>query len=147
MSIGGPNNLLVSLAIQRTIEAGIAVVAAAGNGGPLGQPVYPAAQDSVIAVTAIDSKFRLYKKATQGDYIDFTAPGVDVWAGSEKGKAKYYSGTSFAVPFVTASVAKLNVSAPNQAYKKLKSTALDLGEKGKDQYFGWGLVQSVKPCS
>lgn len=148
LSIGGPRNLLVDVAIQRIIQSGVPVVAAAGNGGSSATPVYPAAQPGVIAVTAVDSDMDLYSKANHGKYIDFAAPGVDIWTGNEKGKGKFVSGTSFSVPFVTASMASLlKQLGPRKAYDKLQKSAKDLGTQGKDEEFGWGLIRAADNCN
>ena len=147
MSIGGPRNLLLDVAIRRTIKSGVIVVAAAGNGGNKASPVYPAAQPGVIAVTAVDRDLKLYRKANVGNYIDFAAPGVDVWSANAKGSGKFFSGTSYAVPFVTASLTLLNKEVgPRMAYQQLQVTARDLGNKGRDSEFGWGLIQNLNDC-
>jgi len=147
MSIGGPRNLLVEATIQRTIKSGIPVIAAVGNGGANAEPVYPAAQPGVIAVTAVDNKLMLYKSANQGNYIDFAAPGVNIWIAKPEGNGQVVSGTSFAAPFVTASVAStVKKYGPKRAYVRLQGTAKDLGIKGKDQKYGWGLIQAEKYC-
>lgn len=148
MSLGGPRNLLLDVAIQRSIQSGVIVVAAAGNSGANSPPVYPAAQPGVIAVTAVDSRMKIYRDAAAGDYISFAAPGVDVWsADAQNGNGKYFSGTSFATPFVSAAMAtqlaQLTQNAgPRDAYITLEKSAKDLGTPGKDNQFGWGLIQS-----
>lgn len=144
ISLGGPRNLLLDVAIQRTIQSGVMVVAAAGNDGAKSEPVYPAAQPGVIAVTAIDSAMQLYRDAANGDYISFAAPGVDVWsADAQNADGKYFTGTSFATPFVTAAMAtQLIKLGPRDAYTLLEKNAKDLGKPGKDAQYGWGLIQS-----
>lgn len=146
LSLGGPRNLLLEAAIARLLELDIAVVAAGGNGGPDAPPVYPAAQPGVVAVTAVDAKLKPYKKASRGDYLAFAAPGVDVWSAAPEGKGAYYSGTSYAAPFVTAALAALRQSQPEAAWEKLirkaRAGARDLGARGKDPVYGWGLVQA-----
>ena len=147
MSIGGPRNLLVDVAIQRTIKSGVTVIASAGNGGPQSLPVYPAAQPGVIAVTAVDDRGQIYERASHGSYIDFSAPGVDLWAANDKKSGKFFSGTSFATPYVTASMALLaKDQGPRKAYEQLQTSASDLGVKGKDDAFGWGLLQLSRSC-
>ena len=148
MSIGGPHNLLVDLAIQQTMHLGIPVIAAAGNNGPNATAVFPAAQKGVIAVTAVDSGLSLYNKANEGDYIDFAAPGVEVWVAEDGSSGgKFLSGTSFSVPFVTASIANMIKKFPaKMAYIKLRIGAKDLGKKGRDKRFGWGLIQHNEKC-
>jgi len=148
LSIGGQHNIIVELAIKRLLQQDLALVAAAGNGGPKAAPVYPAAFSGVIAVTALDTRQQLYKKANQGDYISFAAPGVDIWSANTKGKGFYQSGTSFATPFVTAIAAIQRHKNPQDKrwQDALQKSAIDLGKPGKDSQYGWGLLQLKQDC-
>jgi hypothetical protein len=150
MSLGGPRNLLLEAAVDRLLAKGVAVVAAAGNEGPDAPPVYPAAHRGVLAVTAIDAALKPWPKANRGEYISFAAPGVDVWSAVPGKDGAYLSGTSYATPFVVAALAAARQSKPKSAWtaiqQELQSKARDLGDKGKDPVFGWGLVQ-IKGCS
>jgi len=150
MSLGGPHNRLVELAVNRVMEDGIPVIAAAGNDGARAPAVYPAAQRGVIAVTAVDADTRPYQNANQGTYIRYAAPGVDVLSAANNGQVRYFSGTSFATPFVTAtySVYRLRNSAMTQAdiLNDLDSSAKDLGQPGRDPVYGVGLIQSIGRC-
>ena len=150
LSLGGPHNALLDLAITRTLRHRIPVVAAAGNSGPQGQPAYPAAQHGVIAVTALDAKLRPYNFATKGFYLTFAAPGVDIWVPTGETSGTFRSGTSFAAPFVTTGVAALRTAhptwPPSLVVQELAKQALDLGTEGKDEIFGWGLVQVPNSC-
>ncbi|PCK05859.1 MAG: hypothetical protein COA42_17795, partial [Alteromonadaceae bacterium] len=111
----------------------------AGNSGPDAPPVYPAAQQGVTAVTAVDAALRLYDQANHGDYIEFAAPGVDVWAADAQEAGQYHTGTSFAAPFVAAALALVGRD-------KLIQSAIDLGATGKDSEFGYGLVALPQVC-
>jgi len=124
MSIGGPNDPLVRMAVQQAVLTGVIVIAAAGNAGPDAPPVYPAAQRGVIAVTATDDKDRLFKGANRGDYIAVAAPGVAVLAakpGRDQGSSAYdyFTGTSMATGYVTGLAAVLLSADP-------KLTSLDI---------------------
>jgi minor extracellular protease Epr len=147
LSFGGPGNRILEAAVLRVEQLGIEVVAAAGNGGAGAPPAYPAAQAGVVAVTAVDAKLQPYAHANRGDYIAFSAPGVDVWAAAPGGGGKYESGTSYAAPFATAVFAAAKAAqpgaAPDALERKLASRARDLGAPGKDPVFGWGLLQAA----
>ena len=91
--------------VRELTKAGIVVVAAAGNEGPSAPPGYPAAYEEVIAVTAVDRNLAAYRYANRGDHIDLAAPGVDVWTALPDRREGPQTGTSFAVPYVTAVVA------------------------------------------
>jgi subtilisin family serine protease len=151
LSLAGPNDPLVRLSVEQAVLTGTLVVAAAGNGGPDGGPVYPAAQRGVIAVTATDSKDRLFSGANHGDYIALAAPGVDILAakpGMQAGGAfDYFTGTSMAAGYATGLAALLLASNPHMMapdiVKVLEAGATDLGAPRKDPEFGWGRIDAA----
>lgn len=144
MSLTGPDNPVLSEVVTRLVAKEIILVAAAGNGGPAAAPLYPAAYDGVIAVTAVDDSNRLYRWANQGEYIDFAATGVKVLTARADGSVGRESGTSMATPVVSAKVACLLASTPTltlaQVVQQLQQQAQDLGEPGRDSQYGYGLL-------
>lgn len=144
LSLAGPENAVLEEAITAMAARGVVLVAAAGNAGPRAPPQFPAAYRDVIAVTAADAHGRAYRQATGGPHIAFAAPGVKLWTASgEAGRLR--SGTSYAVPFVTAALATLRLGAsevpPADLVAGLARSARDLGEAGRDPVFGWGMVK------
>src|SRR5690606_7888972 len=105
MSLTGPANRLLEQGINAAISRGKVIVAAAGNHGPHGPPVYPAAYPGVITATAVSSNRSIYRWANQGDHIDFASIGVSVSTARADGSFGQESGTSMAAPVVTAFVA------------------------------------------
>jgi subtilisin family serine protease len=155
MSLGGPNDPLVRMAIEQAVLTGVIVVAAAGNAGPDAPPVYPAAQRGVIAVTATDDKDRLFSGANQGDYIAIAAPGVAVLA-AKPGRAgasayDYFTGTSMATGYVTGLAAILLSADPKltsaDIRRIIEMSATDLGPPKKDPEFGWGRIDAAAALS
>lgn len=144
MSLAGPGNSLLKAAIGRLQESGPMIVAAVGNDGPSSEPLFPAAYDGTIGVTAVDRKRRVFRYANRGDYVDFAALGVDVKvADSTNGGWRIESGTSMASPHVSVIVAKIvrNGGAEQQAVTSwLLASAKDLGKNGFDKVFGHGLL-------
>jgi hypothetical protein len=143
ISIEGPDNLVLAHVIKRALAADVAIVAAAGNGGPGAAPAFPAAYPGVIAVTAVDEKGHVYRRANRGDYIAFAARGVHVaseYESTASKSAKTVSGTSFASPVVAAAIArKLESSSGLQdVIASLQNAARDLGTPGRDATYGWG---------
>ncbi|MTI10770.1 S8 family serine peptidase [Curvivirga aplysinae] len=150
MSIAGGINKIMKLALRKIEKKGIIIVAAAGNNGSKAAPVWPAADPSVLAITAIDHRLGVYKYANQGKYIDFAAPGVGIKTLTPQGP-KSQTGTSFATPYITGIVAlhlqmgfKGNVE---ELRKSMQRYSKDLGKSGKDKTYGWGLVRIKPSCS
>jgi hypothetical protein len=147
LSLTGADNKLLHLAVQRASALGMVLVAAAGNNGPSAGPVYPAAYKEVVAVAAVDSARQPFKDGNQGEYVDFAAPGVGVWAAAPAGGG-FYTGSSFAAPFVTAAVGTRLVAGmtDEDVVGGLKTNAIDLAPLGRDPIFGVGLVQAMPAC-
>ena len=97
LSFAGKGDVVLEQVTEISASQNRVLIAAAGNFGPKAKPAFPAAYPHVLAVTAVDSRKVLYKAANTGDYIDFAAPGVDIWTAAPKGKGAFRSGTSFAV--------------------------------------------------
>tara|TARA_Y100000034_G_scaffold135684_1_gene208616 strand:- start:788 stop:2074 length:1287 start_codon:yes stop_codon:yes gene_type:complete len=143
MSFTGPDNAILAAAINATAAKQVTLVAAAGNEGPAALPLYPAAYQHVIAVTALDSQNRIYRWSNRGDYIDFAALGVNVMTLKAGGDLGRESGTSIAAPRISAAAACLAAkpnTTPKNIYHALQQQANDLGEVGKDAVFGHGVI-------
>ncbi|MCP4319095.1 MAG: S8 family serine peptidase [Hyphomicrobiales bacterium] len=150
ISLAGPPNLLLERMLAGLKTEGVIVVAAAGNQGPKAAPAYPAAYPGVIAVTAVDNNRRVYRRAGRGEHIDIAEPGVGVWIAASVRGAKFATGTSYAVPFTTAAIAlvlqDLDVSDHDQVVAALANRAIDIGEPGRDEIYGHGLLQVTGLC-
>jgi hypothetical protein len=149
MSLSGPSNEVLKRAIASAQEKGMIIIAAAGNNGAGAKPSYPAAYPGVIAVTAVDNKLTVYSRATQGEYIDLAAPGVNLQVASASGNTAK-SGTSYAVPFISAAAALLSASSNEMSaanlQAKLEKSTIDLGTPGRDKTYGYGLLQAANLC-
>ncbi len=104
----------------------------------------------MIAVTAVDRREQVYRRANRGEHIDLAAPGVNVWTAASISGARTKTGTSYATPFVTAAAALILQARPGltpaEVRAQLQETARDLGKAGPDEIFGHGLVQPVAEC-
>ncbi len=134
-------------AIQYAIDRGSVVVAAAGNSGQSGNaPLYPGAFPEPIAVGAVDSSLRRAAFSNYGPYVDIVAPGdsvVSAWGSGDNAYA-WASGTSMATPHVAAAAALAFAANPSYSSAKvrqrLETTANDLGPAGRDDQYGFGIV-------
>lgn len=143
ISLAGPSNRLLETALTRVREKGVLAIAAAGNGGPMAQPMYPAAYPEVVAVTATDDRGRAFRLANRGEYVDIAAPGVNIRHAQAGGGFAASSGTSYAVPFVTVAAARLlqSTAEPALMLDALYASAKDIGAPGRDQIYGYGQLQ------
>jgi subtilisin family serine protease len=110
-------------------EAGITLVAAAGNGGANcdASPWYPGSYDlpNVLSVAAIDdygnlTGFSNYGAAT----VDLGAPGVGIYSTLPNGSYGSMAGTSMAAPHVTGVVALLASAKPGITVAEVRSAIL-----------------------
>jgi len=141
MSFAGPVNRALGSLLAAAAGRGALLIAAAGNNGRA-MRVYPAAADQVIAVTAIDARRRRYSAANTGPYIEFAAPGVDLYVASRNG-GHYATGTSYAAPIVSGLAARFaarGVTSVDALRALLRAKSVDLGRRGRDDAYGWGLV-------
>lgn len=150
MSFQSKENAVFSRVLDSVAETGTIMVAAAGNKTSGSEMKYPAAHPKVLAVTAIDSLRNAAPQVNHGKYIDFAAPGLNVPIATLNGTGRG-SGTSYAAPYVTSVVAlALEGGAPREVdtiRRLIARNAIDLGESGKDDVFGWGLPKIEASCS
>lgn len=167
MSLGGTaTSETIRAAIQYAHEKGVVIIAASGNGGT-GTVGYPAAYDEyVIAVGAVRYDNAKPWYSNWGTSLDIVAPGGDTgvdqdgdgytdgilqqtFQGSNYGAFQYLSqaGTSMAAPHVSGVAALLiahgNATTSANVRTALQSTAKDLGAVGRDNTFGYGLVNPL----
>ena len=157
---GGSRSSIIANAIRDAYNAGVVVVAAAGNrSGSVG---YPAANPEAIAVSALTPSTALAWYSNRGEDVELAAPGgaatvpdQDVWSTAYTPLACTVNctpgyvnsaGTSMASPHVAA-VAALVISAnPNLTASEVRAvltdTAVDLGAPGRDIKYGYGLVDA-----
>lgn len=155
--------------INQAVAQGIMVVAAAGNESS-SVPIYPASYDGVISVSAVDINKQAAPYANRGEFIDITAPGgnnsqdingdgfgdgilstsaTDFGELVEYGYS-YQNGTSMAAPHVSGILGLMKSidssldSAALEGYLTSNQLTEDLGDPGRDNIFGWGLIDAYK---
>ena len=138
-------------ALNKAYNAGVLVVAAAGNEN-LSSVDYPAAYDNVMGISALrqsagsasgtfDTEYSNY-----GTGVAISAPGTLIYSTYLKGGYAYMSGTSMATPAVSGAAALLFAKYPDatpaQVRAALQDSAVDLGATGWDRYYGYGALDA-----
>lgn len=140
-------------AVIYALNQGCVVVVSAGNDNQDTVTYSPAHLDECIVVSAVDNKEEKADFSNWGESIDFAAPGVDIVScvplnllasGKLNGEEfQSWKGTSMAAPHITALAAMLKLQdsslSPDEIYDAIKSNCVDLGDSGKDMYYGWGI--------
>lgn len=105
----------------------------------------------ILSVNATDENDLLASFSMYGDYVDLSAPGVNILTTDWTGGYQTGNGMSFASPIV-AGIAALVMSAnptlsPLQVRETIKQTTVDLGTPGFDPEFGSGRVNAQAAVS
>jgi subtilisin len=132
-------------ACEAAYSAGVLLVAGAGNeyGGAV---INPAAYDCVIAVSATDASDVIAGFSSIGPQVELAAPGRGVMSTVPDDKYGTKTGTSMACPHVSgvaALVMATGVTGNTDVRSRLAITALDLGDPGRDIYYGFGRVDAA----
>ena len=141
-------------AIRRAVQSGVVIIGITGNtdnnAGSLDQTVvlYPGKYNDIYAVSATTESDLLASFSRWGPEVSFCAPGEGITSFLPGGQTATRSGTSFAAPHVTGTLA-LILSAwpslsPAQAVGILMGSLTDLGARGFDSSFGQGLIDAFE---
>jgi hypothetical protein len=129
---------------------GLMLVCAAGNTGVSEPIAYPARLPSCYAVGAVDANNVRAAFSSVGPELFITAPGVGVLSALPAGTYATKSGTSMATPHVTGAVALVlaagKATTPDGIAAALARSATDLGDPGRDTWYGHGLVNAQLAC-
>ena len=157
MSLGGagPCSTIDQAVFDWVREQGVLTVVAAGNAGTKrakNPSITPANCDFTFGVGAIDEKSNWAPFSSYGDFVDISAPGVNIWStlpplvsitSTHIGYGAW-SGTSMACPHVAAAASLVKAKHPDwspaQIEEKLMKSATDAGPKGRDDKFGHGIL-------
>lgn len=151
LSLGGTSIAqAVEDAVRYATDKNVLVVAAAGNARS-NAPFYPAALEDVVGVAATRNDDTRWSLSNYGYFVELSAPGYAIYStynnmdNAYRGY-NYMSGTSMASPHVAGLAALLLSQNPQLKVAELRSlmrsTATDLGDPGRDDYFGYGRIDA-----
>ena len=147
LSIGTQPSEVLRQAISRAIGADIVVVAAVGNesGGLFISAL--AGYPGVLAVGAVDRSGRRAPVSLTGPEVALAAPGVEIETTGLNGTYGYGTGTSEATAIVSGAAALVRARFPNlsaaEVVHRLTATATDAGPPGRDEEYGFGILNLV----
>jgi membrane-anchored mycosin MYCP len=141
--------------VKRAAADNVIIVAAAGNDGQNTGTVttpYPAAYASqfpnVIAVGAIDEKGAVASYSDTGAYMSVVAPGSGLIQPAHHSGYMQATGTSFAAPFVTGTVALMLAAHPSmtplQVRNRLEATADPPAATVPSPKYGHGVINPYR---
>jgi hypothetical protein len=137
---GGTNAALETAGyFLKTNAGGILVMSAIDGSGLLDGPNQP----DIYCISMTDAADN-FQETMHGPYIDFSAPGYQIYSTTTSGGYACGSGCSYAAPLfsgVAAWLLGLNPTLrPDDVIAILQNTAVGLGPAGWDEYFGWGRI-------
>jgi hypothetical protein len=102
--------------LQKAHDRGILIVASAGN-FPEQREQYPAAHETVLAVTALDRKNKKVERANYGAFVDLAAPGMQISSTSAVSDTGYEirEGTSQPAAMVATAGALVKLQHPSHS--------------------------------
>ncbi|WP_327004204.1 S8 family serine peptidase [Dactylosporangium sp. NBC_01737] len=155
MSFGGKDDVVRQDdldAIAWARSKGVILVAAGGNTTQGDEHVpHPGSYKGVITVNGTDRDGNLWSGALQDDTMEIAAPAQDVISTMpKKVSASGFgtgSGTSSATAMVSGTLALIWSKYPQldgaNVINRLFKTAVDKGPAGRDDRFGWGLIDPL----
>ena len=135
-------------AVEYAEEKGVIVISAAGNSNQYAPDkiFYPAAYETVVGVGSVNEDMCVSDFSQRNSGVTVTAPGEKVYsisADPSKGFVQI-SGTSYSAAYVSGFAALLLSKYPEMSLAEFRQilieTSQDLGEKGYDSAYGYGIV-------
>lgn len=132
------NSSILEYAVQEAIANNIVVIVAAGNDGGDVNAYMPANIEQAITVGAVDDQGEITKYSNTGIAVDIVA-----YEGYSDGD-EWVTGTSVSAAYVSAAAALLCQMNSNGQVSiieaELMNGAFDVGEEGKDNIYGGGVL-------
>ncbi|WP_100644666.1 S8 family peptidase [Alteromonas facilis] len=165
LSLGGYQySYYAELTYQLVRQSGTIIVAAAGNENTIA-PSFPASYPGVISVSATNKQLDKASYSDYGPYVDISAPGGETEysiydgvystvgndsSGTVTPDYDFMPGTSMASPHVAGVIALMKSVYPDLTPEQVDALIAsgeitrDLGASGRDDNFGYGLIDALR---
>jgi hypothetical protein len=130
-------------AVQYAYSNGVFIAAAAGNNGN-STPVYPAYYPEIMAVGGRDSSDGRYSSSSYGDWVDISAPAVNLFSTNKNNGYKYGTGTSYAAPQVTGLVGLILSKNPTLTNVQVRQIINDSADYIATDYWVGGRINVTR---
>jgi subtilisin family serine protease len=153
MSLGGQyqQGPIFHQFLKELYNLNIPVVCAMGNYGE-NYSCFPADYPETIGVTSYRKDRNISDFSSRSNDADFALPGEDILTTNLNNQYSIVNGTSFSAPFLSGLIAIMLSEAKkknilytvSQIKDILIRSSVDYGPKGKDNLFGYGIVDVNK---
>jgi subtilisin family serine protease len=147
LSLGNADSPPLRQAVDYALDRDVVVVAAVGLPGGLGRIPAPARIPGVVAVSGVDRNGNIAASAS-GPEVAIAAPAKDIVHATKGGGYSIGTGTSDATAIVSGVVALIRSKYPDldaaNVINRLIQTADDKGPPGRDERYGFGIVNPVR---
>ncbi|MCX7837621.1 MAG: S8 family peptidase [candidate division WOR-3 bacterium] len=132
-------------AVEYAYKKGVLLIAASGNDG-MANILYPAKFKEVIACGALNKSNGLAYFSNYGKEQELVAPGTEILSTIPNNRYILLDGTSMASPQICGIASLILSSFPFLTNCQLRAIlnggTIDLGDKGWDRYYGFGLLNA-----
>jgi type VII secretion-associated serine protease mycosin len=147
LALGGGVDPQLAQALDHALRRDVIVVAAAGN-RPNDSVVEGLARyPGVIAAAGVDRNGAHAQESVTGPEVVLAAPSDDIVSTSNDGKYRSGTGTSDSTAIIAGAAALVRAKYPNlsaaEVAHRLTATAIDKGPPGRDDEYGYGIVNLV----
>jgi subtilisin family serine protease len=140
----------VQAAIERAIQHDVVVVAGVGN-TPARSPQYPASYPGVVGAAGVDRDGRRAEVSIESPAAVLSAPAVDITSTASRlvdsDGYRIATGTSDATAIIAGVAALVRAKFPDlsaeEVIHRMTATAQDRGAPGRDDEYGYGIVDPV----
>jgi type VII secretion-associated serine protease mycosin len=137
----------MAAAVKDALRQDVVVVAAAGNRPDDSTVAYPAAYPGVVAAAGVNRNGGHAEVSVTGPQVVLAAPSDDIVSTHSDGKYLIGTGTSNSTAIIAGAAALVRARYPNlsaaEVVHRLTATAIDKGPPGRDDQYGYGIVNLV----